>query len=419
MLDPKIIRGNPDQIRKAIRVKNVKPTMVDKWLALDKRRAEIFVESETLRGERNKLAEKFKKKRPTEGEKVKAREVRRQIQNSEKELVKIEKKWKQVLEAIPNLPAKDVPIGKDEDGNVEVRRWGEPTKFDFEPKNHAEIGEKLSLIDVASASIVSGSRFGYLIGEAVLLEFALVQFALETLIKEGFTPVVPPVMIKKDKERDLGYMEHGGEDDMYILEKDNLVLVATAEHSLVARYCGEALDVGKPKRYVGFSTCFRREAGTYGKDTKGILRVHQFDKVEMVSFIKPEGSEKEHEYLVSLQEKLMQALKLPYRIMKMCTGDLAQPQAKRFDLETWLPGENRYRETHSCSNCTDYQARRLNIKQKEASEGKYVHILNGTAYAIGRTIIAILENYQQKDGSVVVPKVLRKWVGKDKIVVNG
>ncbi len=417
MLDPNYIRKNPDKIKKGTVDKQLDPKLVDQWLKVDQQWREVNAQVEEVRAKKNRLVKELKKKpdkkQINEGKKLKVK-----LQKLEADLATLKQKREKILVQIPNLPAGDVSPGKDEGENVVVRKWGEPTKFALELFDHLEIGEKLGLIDVKRAGKVSGTRFGYLTGDAVLLEFALVQFALETLIEEEFIPVVPPVMIKKEIEAGLGYGEHGGWDDMYLLEKDNLVLVATAEHSLVAMHAGDVFNASDlPKRYVGFSTCFRREAGSYGKDTRGILRVHQFDKVEMVSFTKPENSDKEHEYLVSLEEKLMQALKIPYQISKMCTGDLGQPAARKYDLDSWMPGQGKYRETHSCSNCTDYQARRLGIKYREKGELKYVHVLNGTAYAIGRTIIAILENYQQKDGSVVVPEVLRKWVGKEKIGV--
>jgi len=420
MLDPNYIRENTDKVKKGARDRGLDPKLVDQWFEIDKRWRDLLRKVEKLRKQRNELTDEIKKAKgkPSEDKLKKGKEFREEIKKLEKKLSEVKEEWQEALMVIPNLPAGDVPVGKDESENLVVRKWREPTKFDFKPKDHLEIGENLGLIDVKRASKVSGSRFGYLTSDAVLLEFALVQFALETLIKEGFVPVIPPVMIKKKMEAGLGYGEHGGWNDMYILDKDDLVLVATAEHSLVARHSGEVFEAKDlPRRYVGFSSCFRREAGTYGKDTRGILRVHQFDKVEMVSFVNPKDSDKEHEYLVSLEEKLMRALKLSYRIVKMCTGDLAQPQARRYDLETWMPGQNKYRETHSCSNCTDYQARRLGIKFSDGNVKNYLHILNGTVYAIGRTIIAILENYQQKDGSVIVPEVLRKWVGKDRIIV--
>jgi len=272
------------------------------------------------------------------------------------------------------------------------------------------------VIDVKRASKVCGTRFGYLKDEAVVLEFALIRLAFDTLLKEGFRPLIPPAIISLESMKSMGYLEHGGENDMYILDKDKMVLVGTAEQSIGPMHKNEILTEKElPKRYVGFSTCFRREAGSYGKDTRGIFRVHQFNKVEMFSFIKPEDSDKEHEYFLSLEEKLMRELELPYRVVKMCSGDLGDPAARKYDVEAWFPSENRYRETHSTSTCTDFQARRLNIKFKEKNgEIKFVHTINGTAFS-ERPILAILENYQQKDGSVLVPKVLRKYTGFKKI----
>ncbi|MDP1710023.1 MAG: serine--tRNA ligase, partial [bacterium] len=246
---------------------------------------------------------------------------------------------------------------------------------------------------------------------------ALINFAFETLAKEDFTPVIPPVFIKTDSMRKMGYMEHGGDEQMYVFDKDDMVLVGTSEQSIGPMHMNEIIDVSKPVRYAGFSSCFRREAGSYGKDTRGILRVHQFDKVEMFSFTKPEDSEKEHEFLLNLEEKFLQELGIPYQVVKMCSGDLGVPAARKYDLEAWIPSENKYRELTSTSTCTDFQARRLNIKYRDGGKSGYVHTLNGTAFAMGRTIIAILENFQNEDGSVTIPKVLQKWMGKKKISV--
>jgi seryl-tRNA synthetase len=287
-----------------------------------------------------------------------------------------------------------------------------------------EIGKELDLIDVERAARASGSRFGYLKNEAAQLEFALVQLAQEILLKEGFKFVVPPVMLKPTAFEAMGCVDTAEQkEETYFLEKDNLYLVATSEQSLGAMHIDEVLEEKDlPLRYLGFSTCFRREAGSYGKDTKGILRVHQFDKLEMFSFTRPEDSTKEHQFLVFMEEKLMQELKLPYRVVQLCSVDFARASSSTFDIETWLPGQDggsgQYRETHSCSNCTDFQTRRLNTRWRNSKTGKLelVHALNGTAFAIGRMIIAILENYQQKDGSVEIPKALRPWMGKVKYI---
>jgi len=267
------------------------------------------------------------------------------------------------------------------------------------------------------AAKVSGARFVYMKGDGVLLEFALVRFALDLLMHEGFIPVIPPTLIRKEAMQGLGYMEQGGAEDMYKLEKDGLVLVGTAEQSLVPMHMDEVFDKKDlPRRYVGYSSSFRREAGSYGKDTRGILRMHQFNKIEMVSFVAQEKDDKENDYLLSLEEKMFQALEIPYQVIKMCTGDLGFPAARKYDIEAWIPSQNKYREVTSVSTVTDFQARRLNIRYQDGGERKYVNVLNGTGLAMSRTPIAILENYQQADGSIVIPKVLQKYLGKDKII---
>jgi seryl-tRNA synthetase len=301
---------------------------------------------------------------------------------------------------------------------VEIKTWGTIPQFDFPVKSHDQLGKDLDVIDTQRAGKISGARFGYLKGDGVMLEMALLDLGFKTLIKKGFTPIFPPVMIKKEVMEALGY-NNKGFAETYLLPDDNLALIATAEHAIVPYYKDEVLnEADLPKRFVGFSSAFRRESGSYGKDTKGIFRVHQFNKLEMVSFTRPEDSEKEHEFFLSLEEELMQALELPYHVLRICTGDLGDPAAAKYDIEAWFPSEGKYRETHSCSNCTDYQARRLNIKYRTTKNQQqiteYVHILNGSVFS-ERPILAILENYQQKDGSVLIPPVLRDYIGKDKI----
>ncbi len=410
MLDIQFIRENKEKIKKGVAAKQLDPKVVDELLVLDEKRRKLIVEVEELRAERNEISSK---------EHVvssKGKEIKEKLKKLEPELKEVEEKYKKTMFKIPNSPADDVKEGKNDTENEVLRKHGEPKKFDFKPKDHLELGEKLGIIDVERAAKVSGARFGYLKGDAVLLEFALVQLAIETLTKEGFTPVVPPVFIKTEMMQGMGYMEHGGNEQMYIFDKDGLVLVGTSEQSIGPMHANETLMANSlPLRYMGFSTCFRREAGTYGKDTRGILRVHQFDKVEMFSYVKPEDGDREHEFLLSLEEKLLQKLKLPYQVVKMCSGDLGMPAARKYDLEAWIPSQEKYRELTSTSTTTDFQARRLNIKYREGDKTEFAHTLNGTAFAIGRTIIAILENYQQEDGSVKIPKVLQKWVGKDKI----
>jgi len=299
-----------------------------------------------------------------------------------------------------------------------LKKVGKRPEFDFKPKDYLEIAEELDLIDIKRAAKVSGTRFGYLKNEAVLLEFALINLALGTLIKEGFAPVIPPVMLKPEMARGTGYFEAVDLKEAYYLPKDKLFLIGTSEQSLLTMHANEIFEEKElPKRYLGFSSCFRREAGSYGKDTRGIFRVHQFDKVEMFSFSKPDDSKKEHQFFLKIEEDLMKKLALPYQVVNICTGDLGFPAAAKYDIETWLPGQGKYRETHSTSNCTDFQARRLNIRYRDKN-GKlnFVHTVNGTAFAIPRPLIAIIENYQQKDGSVKIPQVLQKYMAGKKII---
>lgn len=312
---------------------------------------------------------------------------------------------------VPNPPKADVPDGDDETGNVVLREVGQKPKI-TDPKDYLALTEERGLIDLKRASKVSGSRFGYLVGPIAQLEFALIQYAQQTLLPEGFVMVVPPVMIKEENMAAMGYLNGGGEDETYHFEKDNLYLVGTSEQSIGPMHRDEVFqEADLPKRYVSFSTCFRREAGSYGKDTKGILRVHQFDKLEMFSLTLPEDSDQEHEFLLAMEEKLMQGLELPYRVVKLCTGDIGWPSARTYDIETWMPGQGTYRETHSTSTTTDYQSRDLNIKVQRQDGKVLVHMLNGTAFAIGRTLIAIIENYQQPDGSIAIPAVLQPFMG--------
>lgn len=408
MLDINFIRENPEKVEKGVLSKGYDGSLVEKVLKLDEHRRKLVGEIEKLRAEKNKASGE---KNIEEGKRIKE-----ELSKKEPTLKEAEKEFKEILYKIPNPPAEDVKEGKDESENEVLEKWGEIPKFDFKPKDHLTLGESLGMIDVERAAKVSGTRFGYLKGDAVLLEFALVNFALETLIKEGFVPIVPPTLIKKEMMEGMGYLEHGGEEEMYALDKDGLVLVGTSEQSVGPMHTNEIFEADKlPVRYVGFSSCFRRESGSYGKDTRGIFRVHQFDKVEMFSFTKPKDSDKEHDYLLGIEEKFLQKLKLPYRVVKMCSGDLGAPAARKYDLEVWFPSEEKYRELTSTSTCTDFQARRLNIKYREGNETRYVHTLNGTAFAIGRTILTILENYQNEDGSITIPEVLQKWVGKEKM----
>lgn len=416
MLDINYIRENPKEVEKGAKSKGV-DVDVKKVLKLDEEYRSILQEVEELRSKRNELSKLLADKDKREKHLGEAEKLKKELKEKEGRLDKTKGELDGLLMSIPNIPFDDVPIGKDDTENVVARKEGKLPEFDFEPKDYMEIAQMHDLIDTERAAKIAGTRFGYLKNQAVQLEFALINFAFETLIKEGFTPLVPPVLIRPEFMEKLGYLAEGGEDDIYKLEKDGMFLVATSEQSVVPYFADEILDETElPKRFVAFSTCFRREAGSYGKDTRGILRVHQFDKVEMVSFTHPDKSREEHKYLLSLQEKLMQALELPYQVIDICTGDTGFPMAQKFDIEAWVPSENKYRETHSTSNATDFQARRLNTRyrSKDGKTTDFVHILNGTAFSM-RPIIALLENHQQKDGSVKIPKALQKHTGFDKI----
>lgn len=407
MLDINFICQNSSLVKKGCRNKGVDEKIVDVLLKVDKQRRELIKKIEDLRARRNKLTKEQKKE---------GKQLKQELRKLGPELDKLKKEFQDLLFKIPNLPADDVPVGKDESENRLVKKWGKVSKFSFKPKDHFQLGESLDLIDVKRAAKVSGSRFGYLKKEVVLLELSLVQFGLELLLKEGFIPVIPPVLIKDKMMKGMGYLEHGGEQETYYFDKDKLYLVGTSEQSIGPMHSQEILGGNQlPLRYVAFSTCFRREAGSYGKDTRGIFRTHQFNKLEMFSFSKPQDSDKEQKYFLSLEEKLVQALELPYRVVEMCTGDLGHPAARKWDIESWFPFQEKYRETHSVSNCTDFQARRLKIKyRKKDNQTDFVHTVNGTFFS-QRLILAILENCQQKDGSVKIPKVLQKYIGKEVI----
>jgi seryl-tRNA synthetase len=411
MLDIKFIRENTKQVKDSCKKRGVKCD-IDGLLKLDQKKRKIQTELESISAQKNKASKEISASpspSPSPSLIAGMKKVDKKGDKLKKELKEMENKLNELLYQVPNILGKDVPEG-DEKNNKVIRKSGEIPKFDFKPKDHLELGERLDIIDVKRAAKISGARFNYLKGRAVMLEFALINLALSRLTDHGFIPVIPPIMMKSEKMMGMGYLEQTDAEESYYLPKDDLYLAGTSEQPLGAMYSEETLN-NLPKRYVGFSSCFRREAGSYGKDTKGILRAHQFDKVEMFSFCNPDESEKEHKFILSLQEELMQSLRLPYQVVNIAAGDLGNPAAAKYDIETWMPGENKYRETHSTSNCTDFQARRLNIKFRDKDNKlKFVNTLNGTAFAIGRTLIAILENYQQKDGSIKIPQALQKYV---------
>lgn len=413
MLDITIIRTKPQEIKKASEAKGV-TLDIDALLKLDTTAQQLQKEIQSLREEKNAIAKGITGK-PTAEQVEKGKKVKEALEKEEAEYNEVEQKLKALLVSIPNPSKADVKVGKDDSENEIVKKYKEPTKFSFEPKDHLQLGESLDIIDVKQAAKVSGARFYYLKNEGALLEFALKQFAFDTLMQEGFVPVVPPVLVRKEIMDGLGYTQMGEEENIFTIANDDLYLVGTAEQSIVPLHMNDVLrKEDLPRRYVGFSTAFRREAGSYGKDTRGIFRVHQFDKTEMVSFVAEGEDDKEHEFLLSVEEKFMQALEIPYQVIKVCTGDLGFNAARKYDIEAWIPTQQKYREMTSTSTVTDFQSRRLNMKYQDGDQRKYLQVLNGTAFST-RPLVAIIENYQQEDGSVVIPEVLRKYIGKDRI----
>ena len=425
MLDIKFIRENADKIKEAAKNKNI-VLDVDKLLNLDKERRKLQSQIDEFRAERNELAKIGKQGKPTDEQIEKGKKIKTEITEIEKKLDVVERDYKKLMYATPNIYSEDTPICTDESGNKILRQYGEIPKFDFKIKDHMELGKLHNLIDTGKSAVISGARFNYLFCEAVMLQFALIQFVFQTLtdrkiIKKlakkvnnpfdtPFIPVVPPVIIKAEIMKKMDRFDPI--EDRYYLKEDDSLLVGSAEHTLGPLHMNEILDEKDlPIRYVGYSTAFRREAGTYGKDTAGILRRHQFDKLEMESFIQPKYGVVEQDLIIAIQEYLVQQLKIPYQIVIKCTGDMGKQDFRAVDIECWMPGQNKYRETHTSDYMTDYQARRLNIKCRGKDGNKeFVHMNDATAFAIGRMLIAILENYQQADGSIVVPKILRKYM---------
>jgi seryl-tRNA synthetase len=410
MLSLDFIRENLELVKKNSQQRGA-DFDVDIFLKNDQKRKETIVSLDELRQKRNELA-KSKEITPaiiSEGKKIK-----QEIKDLEEKLKESENELNKLVWCLPNITLSSVPVGKNEEDNVVMKEVGQKRSFSFEPKSYLEIGENLNLIDISRATKVAGSRFAVLKNELALIQFALLDLVLEVTKDFNFQFVIPPTMINPEWMERLGYLDLE-ESNIYLIEKDNLNLVGTAEHSLASMHQGEIIE-SLPLRYLGYSSCFRREAGTYGRDLKGILRLHQFDKAELFSFCSPEDSEKEHRLFVEIAEKLVGALGLPYRVMALSSGDLGKPSASTIDIETWFPFEKKYRETHSASNCTDYQSRGMDIRYRQQSgKSDYVHTVNGTALAMGRILASIIENYQEKDGSVEVPKVLRKRLGFKRI----
>jgi seryl-tRNA synthetase len=412
VLDIRAIREDPEPFRKGLARRNM-GEVVDQLLELDRRRRELTVQVEELRAEQNRASKAIGRAEGEEKQKLIAEvgEVSGRLKALEPELETVEAELSELLARTPNVPHESAPDGFTDEDAVEVKRVGEPPSFDFEPRDHAALGELLGVLDTERAARTSGSRFVYLLGDIVHVQFALVRNAMDILVDRGFVPVIPPVLVREEAMFGSGFLPTDAVN-IYVTDPDELYLVGTSEVSLAAFHAGEILDEGDlPIRYAGYSTCFRREAGTYGKDMGGMFRVHQFDKVEMFSFARPEDSWDELEVILGVQEEILGRLELPYRVTNTAAGDLGSAAAKKYDLEAWLPGQDRYREVTSCSNYTDYGARRAQTRMRLASgETSTPHTLNGTATAIGRTLIAILENHQRADGSVALPAALHPYL---------
>jgi seryl-tRNA synthetase len=412
VLDVKAIRENPEHARKALARRGMAES-IDELMELDERRRELTARVEQLRAEQNLASKAIGKAQVDERTELieEVSKVSAAIDRLEPELEEAERRLADALARVPNFPDESAPDGFTEEDAVEIRRRGEPPQLGFEPRDHVALGELLGMLEVERAVRTSGSRFVYLLGDIVHVQFALVRHALDILTAKGFLPVIPPVLVREEAMFGTGFLPTDAVN-IYVTREDDLYLVGTSEVSLAAFHMGEILDESSlPIRMAGYSTCFRREAGSYGKDLGGMFRVHQFDKVEMFSFTRPEDSSDEHEFLVGVEEEIVGNLDLPYRVVNIAAGDLGLAAAKKYDIEGWLPGQARYRELTSCSNCTDYQARRLQTRVRRGDGAiEVLHTLNGTATAVGRTLIAILENRQRQDGSVELPKALLPYL---------
>ena len=419
MLDIKLVRENPGLVKESLnrRGDTEKVAWVDELLDNDKNWRRVQSEANNLRGRRNKLTEEIAQLR-RKGQDVtalvnEAEQIPEQIKVYEKETTELETKIKATLMELPNIIHESVPIGKDENDNVEVKKWGKAPEFDFTPKDHIDLAAKLGLIDLERAAKVAGARFYYLRGDLVKLNQALIMLALDFMERKGFSLTLPPYLMRREAIGGAVSLSDF-EDVIYKIDGEDLYLLATSEHALLAQHMDEILDAkALPARYAGVSPCFRKEAGAHGRDTKGIFRIHQFEKVEQFVFCRPEQSWEEHEKLIANAEEFFQMLKIPYRVVNVCTGDLGAVAAKKYDLEAWLPGQGKYREIVSCSNCTSYQAVRAKVRFRDKPDEPttWVHTLNSTLVATERTLVAIMENYQTRDGSINIPEALQVYMG--------
>ena len=419
MLDARFVRDNPEKVINALEDRGYNAGIIDEFLKVEEQRRSLLLDVERYRQERNELSEEISKIKKEGGnvsaETEKAKNIAEAIRIKDETLKELDEKTKTFLLNIPNIPHESVPIGKDETENREVRKWGEPKQFDFEPMNHWDIGEMLQIIDFERASRIAGARFALMKGMGARLERALMNFMLDSNTSKGYKEVFPPIIVNRDSMIGTGQLPKFAQE-LFIINDPEYYLIPTAEVPVTNIHRNEILkEKDLPIYYTAYTPCFRREAGSYGKDVRGLIRQHQFNKVELVKFVKPEDSYNELESLTGDAEDILKRLELPYRVVALCTGDLGFSASKTYDLEVWLPAQQRYREISSCSNFTDYQARRASIRfRREGKKGtEFVHTLNGSSLAIGRTLIAILENYQQKDGSVIIPEVLWSYMGTE------
>ncbi|MGD0995920.1 MAG: serine--tRNA ligase [Candidatus Bathyarchaeia archaeon] len=420
MLDIKLIRENPELVKNNLEKRGNPETtqMLEDLIAVDKEWRFNLTKLNELRHQRKQvtieIAKLKKAGKEADSEVERAEDIDEKITRIEKQVTQQEQKTHDYLMQLPNLLDESVPLGKDSNDNVQVKTWGTIPKFNFPIKNHIDLALDLDQIDMERAGKISGARFFYLKNQVAQLDMALMSFAIEELTKNGYTPIIPPYLMKREAYEGVTALGDFA-DVLYKVENEDLYLIATSEHPMAAMYMNEVLkEQDMPLKLAGISTCFRKEAGAHGKDTRGIFRTHQFNKIEQFIFCKPEDSTKLHEELLQNAEELLQKLELPYRVVNVCTGDIGTVAAKKYDIEAWMPAQNGYREVVSCSNCTDYQARRLGIRyrEKEGAPPKgFVHTLNSTAVATGRTIVAILENNQQEDGTINIPSALKKYMG--------
>jgi len=417
MLDPKILRENPDIIRKMLRDRAVDFALED-FIKLDKERREMIIKTDELRKKKNDISLEIAHEKKSGQDATSLIEQMRQVSETLSGLeiiqTKTESDYTKLALTLPNLIHESVPIGKDETTNKEIRKWGKIPQFDFKVKDHIDLSQNLDLIDLERAAKVAGARFYYLKNDLVKLNQALIHYALDFLSEKNYTPIQTPYIINRNS-MEGAIIANDFEDVIYKVEGEDLYLIGTSEHAVASMYSDEILEgKGLPIRYAGVSPCFRKEAGAHGRDQKGIFRVHQFEKVEQFVFSRPEESWKEHEKMLSIVEEFYQKLEIPYRIVVLSSGDLGKISAKTYDLEAWMAGQNSYREIVSCSNCLDFQARRLKIRFRDRTndQPQYLHTLNSTLVATSRTLVSILENFQTKDGHITIPKILQKYVGK-------